>query len=159
MNHKETSLNVEVARLCGTNAAVVASKLWESQADSEAVRYIDGYPWIAMKFRNDEYVQMPVWQVGLLTKMQYKDDFFGEKNNALLPTMRLIDIQHQGITEGIKHAASIRFVAQMSNFAKIEDLSKQSKLYAESNLNKDSGGTLEKVFCLVVNKHIFYLIE
>lgn len=102
----------------------------------------DGYPWIAMKFRNDEYVQMPVWQVGLLTKMQYKDDFFGEKNDALLPTMRLIDIQNQGITEGIKHAASVRFVAQMSNFAKIEDLSKQSKLYAESNLNRDSGGIL-----------------
>jgi hypothetical protein len=51
MNHKETSLNVEVARLCGTNAAVVASKLWESQADSEAVRYIDGYPWIRASYR------------------------------------------------------------------------------------------------------------
>lgn len=101
----------------------------------------NGYPWIAMKFR-DEYVQMPVWQVALMVKMQYKDDFFGEKNDALLPTMRLIDIQHQGITEGIKHAASIRFVAQMSNFAKIEDISKQSKLYAESNLNRDSGGIL-----------------
>lgn len=102
----------------------------------------DGYPWIAMKFRNDEYVQMPVWQVALMVKMQYKDDFFGEKNDALLPTMRLIDIQHQGITEGIKHAASIRFVAQMSNFAKMEDISLMARTYAENNLNKDNSGIL-----------------
>lgn len=102
----------------------------------------DGYPWIAMKFRNDEYVQMPVWQVALMVKMQYKDDFFGEKNDALLPTMRLIDIQHQGITEGIKHAASVRFVAQMSNFAKMEDISLMARTYAENNLNKDNSGIL-----------------
>ena len=102
----------------------------------------DGNPWIAMKFRDGHYAQMPVWQVGLLTKFQYKNDFFGEKNDALIPTMKLIDIQEQGITEGIKSAATYRFMAQMTNFAKAEDLAKERKRFVENNFKADGGGML-----------------
>lgn len=102
----------------------------------------DGYPWIAMKFRDNDFVQMPVWQVGLMTKFQYKDDFFGEKNDALLPTMKLVDIQNQGITEGIKSAATYRFMAQMSNFAKMSDISATAKAFDDENFNGDGGGLL-----------------
>ena len=102
----------------------------------------DGYPWIAMKFADRHFVQMPVWQVGMLTKFQYKDDFFGEKNNALLPTMKLIDIQNQGITEGVKSAAAIRFLAQMSNFSKAEDLAETQRRFVENNLSGKNGGGL-----------------
>ena len=108
----------------------------------ERTKMVDngGYPWIAMKFRDGHFVQMPVWQVGLMTKFQYKDDFFGEKNNALHPTMKLIDIQEQGITEGVKSAAAIRFIAQMSNFAKAEDLAKEQRRFVENNLTGKNGG-------------------
>lgn len=102
----------------------------------------DGYPWIAMRFTDGHYAQMPVWQVGLMTKFQYKDDFFGEPNNALIPTMKLIDIQNQGITEGIKSAATFRFMAQMSNFAKAEDLAKERRRFVENNFTGDAGGML-----------------
>ena len=111
----------------------------------ERTKMVDngGYPWIAMKFRDGQYAQMPVWQVGLLTKFQYKDDFFGEKNGALIPTMKLIDIQEQGITEGVKSAAAIRFIAQMSNFAKAEDLAKEQRRFVANNLSgKENGGML-----------------
>ncbi len=100
----------------------------------------NGYPWIAMKFNDGHYAQMPVWQVGLMTKFQYKDDFFGEKNDALIPTMKLIDIQEQGITEGVKNAASVRFIAQMSNFAKETDLVKAQKNFIENSFNSETGG-------------------
>lgn len=102
----------------------------------------NGYPWIAMKFRDNEFVQMPVWQVGLLTKFQYKDDFFGEKNDALLPTMKLIDMQEQGISEGIKSAATYRFMASMSNFAKYDDITKTQKAFNSSQFNAENGGGL-----------------
>ena len=46
MIHKEKKLNTEIARMCGTNAGVIAALLWELQADADAVRYIDGYPWM-----------------------------------------------------------------------------------------------------------------
>lgn len=51
MNNKEKSLNTEVARLCGTNAAVIASQLWELQANKDAVFYLDGYPWVKASYK------------------------------------------------------------------------------------------------------------
>lgn len=51
MNHKEKTFNTEIARLCGTNAAIVASQLWDAQADAAAAFYIDGYPWVRASYK------------------------------------------------------------------------------------------------------------
>ena len=51
MNHKEKTFNTQIARLCGVNAAVVASQLWDAQAISDAAFYIDGYPWIRASYK------------------------------------------------------------------------------------------------------------
>ena len=81
---------------------------------------------------------------GILTKYQYKSDFFGETNHALLPTMDLIHIQNQGIQEGVKSAATYRFYAQINNFSKAEDLAKERQRFSEENFSKDAkaGGLL-----------------
>ena len=50
MNNKEGKFNTEIARLCGVNAAVVASKLWEAQANADSAIYIDGYPWVRASY-------------------------------------------------------------------------------------------------------------
>jgi hypothetical protein len=75
-----------------------------------------------------------------MTKFQYKDDLFGESNKALYPTIDLIDIQNQGIKEGVKSAATYRFYAQVNNFTKAEDLAKERKRFTEENFAKDSEG-------------------
>jgi hypothetical protein len=75
-----------------------------------------------------------------MTKHQYKNDLLGESNMALLPTMDLIHIQNQGIQEGVKSAATYRFMAQLSNFAKAEDLAKERKRFTAENFAKDSEG-------------------
>jgi hypothetical protein len=77
---------------------------------------------------------------GILTKFQYKSDFFGESNHALFPTMDLIHIQNQGIEEGVKSAATYRFYAQVSNFTKAEDLAKERKRFTEENFSRDAEG-------------------
>ena len=51
MNNKEKKLNTEVVRLCGMNAAVIASQLWEAQANADATFYIDGYPWVRASYK------------------------------------------------------------------------------------------------------------
>lgn len=81
---------------------------------------------------------------GIMTKFQYKSDLKGEDNSALFPTMDLINIQNQGIQEGVKSAASYRFMAQLSNFSKAEDLTKERKRFTEENFSKDAeaGGLL-----------------
>ena len=81
---------------------------------------------------------------GIMTKFQYKSDFFGEDNHALFPTMDLIHIQNQGIEEGVKSAATYRFYAQVNNFTKAEDLAKERKKFTEENFGREasSGGVL-----------------
>lgn len=82
--------------------------------------------------------------VGVMPRMQFRDDFFGESNGALLPTMELINIQNQGIQEAVKNSASYRFMAQTTNFIKPGDLKKERKRFSAQNLSRDaeSGGLL-----------------
>lgn len=95
-------------------------------------------------FNNGQVAAVELENCGILTRMQYKDDFFGESNRALLPTMDLINIQNQGIKEGVKSAASYRFWAQLSNFASPEDLAEERKRFNENNFSQEAegGGTL-----------------
>ena len=77
---------------------------------------------------------------GILTKYQYKSDFFGETNHALYPTLDLIHIQNQGIEEGVKSSATYRFYAQVNNFVDDEDLVKERQRFSENNFSKDAEG-------------------
>ena len=77
---------------------------------------------------------------GILTRFQYRSDMFGESNRALFPTMDLISIQNQGIEEGVKSAATYRFMAKLSNFAKAEDLAKERQRFTEENFSREAKG-------------------
>lgn len=98
-------------------------------------------PYVRFKFENGDHAAMELSKVGILTKFQYKSDFFGSNNTALASTMDLITIQNQGITEGVKSAASFRFMAQLGNFANDEDLRRERDRFTENNL-KAGGGFL-----------------
>jgi hypothetical protein len=99
---------------------------------------INGDPWLAFEFREGNVAQLPVWQVGVMTKFQYRNDFFGETNQALDSTMKLINIVNQGITEGVKNAATYRFMAQYNNLTFAEDLKKEQKRF--NDLAGQDGG-------------------
>ena len=105
----------------------------------EIVQY-GGKPYLRYEFRNGQKAAIELEMCGIMTRMQYRDDFFGESNHVLLPTMDLIHIQNQGIEEGVKSAASYRFMAQLNNFAKAEDLAKERKRFTKENFAADSEG-------------------
>lgn len=98
-----------------------------------------GVPYLRYEFSRGQRAAVELEYCGLMTRMQYKNDFFGESNRALLPTMDLIHIQDQGIKEGVKSAATYRFMAQLSNFSKAEDLAKERKRFTAENLASESG--------------------
>ena len=106
---------------------------------TEIVQY-NNKPFLRYEFGYGEKAAIELENCGILTKFQYKNDFFGETNHALFPTMDLIHIQNQGIEEGVKSAATYRFYAQVNNFSKPEDLSKERKRFSEENFSKDSEG-------------------
>lgn len=100
----------------------------------------DGVPYLRYEFSNGNRAAIEFEYCGILTKYQYKSDFMGESNHALLPTMDLIHIQNQGIQEGVKSAATYRFMAQLTNFAKAEDLRKERQRFTEENFSAEAGG-------------------
>lgn len=100
--------------------------------------------WIRYQFSTGQCAAVELRKCAILTKHQYKDDFFGSSNWALKDTMQLIHIQNQGIEEGVKNAATFRFMAQLANFAKPEDLAKERERFTTENLSteSESGGFL-----------------
>lgn len=110
---------------------------------AEIVEY-KGEEWLKYKFSHGETAAVELRKCAILTKHQYQQDFFGERNNALDETMKLMHIQNEGIEEAIKNSASYRFIAQVNNFTKTEDLAKERKRFSEENLTKDAeaGGIL-----------------
>ena len=97
-----------------------------------------GKPYLRYEFNWGEKAAIELENCGIMTKYQYKSDFFGETNKALFPTMDLIHIQDQGIKEGVKSAASYRFMAQLANFSKAEDLAKERKRFTSENFSRDA---------------------
>ena len=100
--------------------------------------------WLRYQFSMGQIAAVEFRKCAVLTKYQYKDDFFGSSNWALKDTMQLIHIQNQGIEEGVKNAATFRFMAQLANFAKPEDLAKERERFTAENLSteSESGGFL-----------------
>lgn len=105
----------------------------------EVVQF-SGVPYLRYQFAWGEWMAVELEYCGIMTRMQYKNDFFGESNRALLPTMDLIHIQDQGIKEGVKSAASYRFMAKAGNFTKTEDLANERKRFTTANLSRDAEG-------------------
>ena len=77
-------------------------------------------------------------ECAILTKFQFKNDFFGSNNSALDDTMSLIDIQGQGIKEAIKSTAGYKFMAKLTNFSKLADLNAERENFSESVFGKEA---------------------
>lgn len=99
---------------------------------------VDGEPWIRYSFNDGKSAAIELGLIGIMTKFQYKSDFFGESNRALLDTMSLIKLQREGIKDATKNSNTYKFWAQVSNFTKTEDLAKERKRFTAENLNADA---------------------
>lgn len=101
---------------------------------------VDGEPWLRYTFRSGEKAAIELSRCGVVSKYLYSSDIKGESNAALRPTMQLLNVQNQGIEEGIRNSASFRFMATVNNFAKAEDLKRERAKFVAENLGPDSGG-------------------
>lgn len=106
------------------------------------LREYGGTVYLRYAFASGQYAAVEFHRCGLMTKFQYMDDFFGENNEALRPTMELVNIQNQGISEAIRSSATFRFMARMTNFSDPKDLAEERKRFTRNNLEASSGGLL-----------------
>lgn len=103
-----------------------------------------GEAWLRYEFSNSQRGAVEFKKCAILTKHQLKNDFFGENNEPLEETMKLLHIQNQGIEEAVKNTSTYRFYGQLTNFAKPEDLANERKRFTKENLSSESeaGGFL-----------------
>lgn len=97
-----------------------------------------GEPWLRYEFGGGQKAAIELSRVGILTQFQYKDDFFGGGNKALNPTLSLLDMQKQGMEEGIKQSAMIRFMAKLGQTLRPEDIEKERDRFSRDNLSADN---------------------
>ena len=101
-----------------------------------------GKPFLKYSFMNGQKRAMELERCAVITKHQLQDDFFGEKNTALDSTMRLVHMVEQGIIEGVKNAATYRFMAQLTGKAFDEDLRRERERFDKNNFQGGGGGLL-----------------
>ena len=112
---------------------------------TEKCRLIDyeGKKYIRYDFGNGKHGVCELERMGIMTQFQYKSELFGETNACLRPTLDLINTQNQGIIEGVKSSASLRFMAKLAQALKQKDIEEERKSFRENNLSaQNNGGVL-----------------
>ena len=109
----------------------------------ELVEY-NGVTFIRFTLPDNKRAAVELSKCGILTRYQYRSAMFGESNEAMKPVLDLIEMQRQGITEGIKNGASYRFSAQSDNWATDEDLAAEMERFNSFTFGnkKTSGGMI-----------------
>lgn len=135
--------------LCENNAFIVPIYSDETATEmiglypvrSSGARFItaDNEDYLIYKIGQEEYI-IEYARVGHLRNHFYTKEYIGENNRPLMPTMELQNTQNEGIKEGIKNSASIRFLARLTNTILPEHLKKERKALTEANLGTDNNG-------------------
>jgi hypothetical protein len=109
----------------------------------ELVEYNDE-PWVRFYLSNNKRRAERLAEVGIMKRYQYKSELFGENNEALDPVLDLINMQRQGIKEGIKNGNSYRFYATSDNWASDEDIGQEMERFNQFTFGnkKTAGGVL-----------------
>lgn len=101
---------------------------------------VNGIPFVRYSFSDGSSAAIELASVGILTKFQYKDDFFGTNNSAINSTLDLIDLQQQGICEAVKNSATFRFMAKLTNFQNENDIKKERERFNKNTFGSDNEG-------------------
>lgn len=105
---------------------------------------VNGEPFLRYEFKRGQRAAEHLEECAIITKFQYRSDFFGENNHALDATMKLVNLNNQGIEEAVKNSATYRFMARVDNYSFAEDLAEERKRFNEINFraDEDAGGLL-----------------
>lgn len=83
---------------------------------------------------------IPYNEVIHLKSHHYQNELVGNGNQSLYSTMQLLDTQNQGIINGVKQSATIRFLAKLTNVLKPSDIKAERDRLVADNLNSDNNG-------------------
>ena len=94
----------------------------------------NGQTFVRYDMGGGAYFAVELERCGILNQFQYTSELWGESNLCLRPTLELMDAQTQGILNGIKNSAVIRFIAKLANALNPKDVKKEQERLKEINL-------------------------
>ncbi len=100
----------------------------------------NGAKYVKYSFGNGNYGAVELEKVGIMNQFQYKNELFGESNSCLQPTMDLMHTQNQGIIEGVKSSAALRFMARLSGVFKPDDIEREKLRFKKDYLSPENNG-------------------
>ena len=95
-----------------------------------------GILYLRYRFSNGQCAVIELDRIGLMTRLQYKDDVFGESNTAIDPILQVVHAQQEGMISGLKNSARIRYIAKIGNVLSPELIRKERENWAEENLSR-----------------------
>ena len=104
------------------------------------IKDVEGIKYIRYEFETGNYGVFRLDEAGIMNQFQYKNELFGENNHCLYPTIELINTNNQGIIEGVKSSATLRFLAKIAQTLKPDDIERERKRFVESNFNASNAG-------------------
>lgn len=97
-----------------------------------------GQLYIVYEFQDGKRRAIEMERTGILNQFQYRDGFFGENNSAMRATLELMHTHNEGIIEGVKSSAAIRFLARITTALKDKDVREEQKRFRETHLGRDN---------------------
>lgn len=93
------------------------------------------------RFMGGEILTVPYANIIHLRRFYYRNDLFGEPNeNAILPTLELINTTNEGIINAIKSSAFLRGLLKFQSMLKKEDMIAQRDAFVKDYLDVTNNG-------------------
>lgn len=107
-----------------------------------SIVYVNGTMMLKYWISGKQYA-IPYNEVIHLKSHHYLNEIVGNGNQPLYSTLQLLDTQNQGIINGVKQSATIRFLAKLTNVLKPSDIkAERDRLIADNLDSTNNGGVL-----------------
>lgn len=114
--------------------------VWPLRASNAEIVDYAGEPWVRFTFPAGDpwegnQAAIELSNVCILTRFQYESDFFGGGNDAIGPTMQLMDLQRQAQEQAMRAAPALRFIGKVGSAMRPEDVAKKRREFSDDNLS------------------------
>lgn len=96
----------------------------------------EGEPWCRFTLMNGDVMAIELSRVAIISKFQYRSDFFGSGNDVMTPVLSLMDAQRQAEQQAVQNGARIRFIGKATGMTHGDDLRKKREAFYVDNLSQ-----------------------
>lgn len=144
-----TSAILDVANTCFIvpiyDADLKMNGIWTLLPQKTEIVEHKGQLWVIYELKDRQKGAVEVNRCGILTKFQFGKDFYGDSNDALDDTMKLIKLKNKAVEDAVRQSANYKFMATAKNFSFSDDLTNERRRWTRENLSdeaKDKSGIL-----------------